>query len=145
MTNEEELYDLLKSAGTSTGDNEDSSVAGVNRLYDDPEDRPPAGRSHSNWGDPGPTLNGHPQADHSSDGAWAEHKKDRQGVLNKLFTKRQEAAASDQKLISENFARGASGDFTSHSVQLQGKSIEKISYPRGSTLQQQVRRLIGRQ
>ena len=144
MTHEEELYDLLKSAGTSTGDNEDKSTVGVTHLYDDPEDRPPPGESHSKWGDRGPTLDGHPQADHASNGAWAEHKKERQGVLNNLFNSRPSAAAADQKLISENFARGASGDFNSHSVQLQGKSVEKISHPRAATLQQQVRRLLDR-
>jgi hypothetical protein len=75
---------------------------------------------------------------------WNEHKKVRQGVLDKAFSGRAKADSADQKLISQNFAHGKSGDFTTHSVHLQGKSVEKVSHPRRVSLMEQVQKLAGR-
>lgn len=148
MTPEDELHELLKQsadrAGTAMENDEDKSTVGTTNLYDDPEDRGKAETVDAPWGEAGTTLKGHPQADHQSDGVWEEHKKVRQGVLDRAFSGRSKADAADQALISQNFTHGAAGDFSAHSVHLQGKSIEKVSHPRRMSLMENVRKLTGR-
>ena len=142
---EDDLYELLQSKQAEELDNnEDDSTVGTTHLYDEPEDREDGGQTNSPWGERGPTLDGHPQADHQSTGAWEEHKTVRQGVLDNVFDGRSNANKADQKLIAENFTHGKSGDFTTHSVHLQGKSVEKISHPRTPTLQDRVLKVAGR-
>ena len=142
---EDDLYELLQSKkAEEVANNEDISTVGTTHLYDAPEDRVDGGQSNSPWGEAGPTLNGHPQADHQSDGAWEEHKTVRQGVLDNILDGRSKANEADQKLIAENFEHGASGDFTTHSVHLQGKSVEKVAHPRTPTLMSQVLKVAGR-
>lgn len=140
---ENELFELLqtKRADTSLETNEDGSTANTMRLYDDPP-----GRDEVNsWGEEGPKEGDRPnQAFHNSSGVWDESKKDRQGVVNLVFEGVPNTNKADQALISENFEHGKSGDFSAHSLHLQGKSVEKISHPRTPTLQERVIRIAGR-
>lgn len=143
---EEELYELLqtKKAEGEIPNNEDQSTVGTVNLYDDPEDREEPRQNHSPWGEEGPREGSRPnQAFHNSDGAFEEHKKVRQGVVDNIFHDRSKADSADQALIAENFEHGKSGDFTTHSIHLQGKSVEKISHPRTPTLMERVRRVTG--
>lgn len=145
MSHEAELYDLLQGIkqAEEVDDNEDDSTVGTTHLYPEPEDREDSHQSNSPWGEAGTTRNGQPQPDHQSDGAWKEHQTVRQGVLDNVFSGRAKANKADQALIAQNFKRGKSGDFTTHSVHLQGKSVEKISHVRTPTLMEQVRKTIG--
>lgn len=135
MDHTEELYELLKEGidttpSTSTGADEQESVDGTTQLYEDPpqvETTPPD--------------DDNPQ-EHTT-GAEEEHKKVRQGVLDNAFEGRGNADKADQALVSQNFSHGAAGDFTTHSVHLQGRSVEKVSYPRSPTLREQVRKITG--
>lgn len=142
----DELYELLKTADHEPGhleNDEDKSTVGTTHVYDEPEDRGEGGSVDAPWGEKGTTLDGHPQADHQSDGVWNEHKKVRQGVLKNVLDSTSVAAKADQALLSKNFQHVAKGDFSSHSVQLQSKSVEKVSHPRVESLLEQVRRITG--
>ena len=142
---EDDLYELLQSKQAEELDNnEDDSTVGTTHLYDEPEDREDGGQTNSPWGEAGPMQDGHPQADHQSTGAWEGHKETRQGVLDNVLDGRSKADKADQALIAANFAHGSSGDFSSHSVHLQGKSVEKISHPRTPTLMDRVLKVAGR-
>lgn len=147
-TPEDQLYELLNTPKKASGElpnNEDVSTAATMNMYDDPEDRPDPGESHSLWGDEGPSEGKRPnQAFHNSTGVYDEAVKDRQGVVKNVFHDPGKASKADQALIAENFAHGSSGDFTTHSIQLQPKSVEKISHPRTPTLMDQVRKIAGR-
>jgi len=140
---EEALYNLLKTAGEPETD-EDESTVGTTHVYDEPEDRGEAGSVDAPWGERGTTQDGHPQADHQSDGAWAEHKDVRSGVTKRVLDSRPKADAVEQKLMAKNFKHVAKGDFTTHSVHLQPKSVEKVSHPRAVSLMEQIRRTTGR-
>lgn len=145
-TPEDELYELLqtKKAAGEVDNNEDASTVGAIDLYEEPADRATAGKIESPWGEEGHTEGGRPnQAFHNSNGVYDEHKKVRQGVLDRAFSDRGKADAADQALIAANFEHGKSGDFTAHSVHLQGKSVEKISHPRTPTLMELARRVLG--
>jgi len=144
---EDELYELLqtKRAAGELQNNEGESTVGTVDLYAKPEDRIPAGDLNAPWGEEGTSEKGEPnQAFHNSSGAYNAHKAGRQGLLDRAFAGRSKADAADQALIAANFDHGKSGDFTAHSVHLQGKSLEKISHPRTPTLMDRVRRLAGR-
>jgi hypothetical protein len=143
---EDELYELLqsKSAAGELETNEDASTVGSTDLYDGPADREGGGKIESPWGEAGQTEGSTPnQAFHNSNGAYDEHKRVRQGVLDRAFSGRSKADAADQALIAANFDHGKSGDFTAHSVHLQAKSVEKISHPRTPTLMERVRKITG--
>lgn len=136
---EDELYELLQAKqAEGVADNEDDSTVGTTHLYDEPEDREGGKQTNSPWGEAGPTQDGHPQADVYSDGAWKGNKETRQELLDNVLSGRAKADSADQKLIAQNFSHGKSGDFTTHSVHLQGKSVEKVSHPRTPTLREQV-------
>ncbi len=143
---EDELYELLqtKRASGEVPNNEGASTVGTANLYDDPDDRV-EGEMDAPWGEKGPTEQGRPnQAFHNTSGVYDEHKKVRQGVVDKIFFDRKKTDAADQALISANFEHGKSGDFSAHSIHLQGKSVEKISHPRTPTLMEQVAKKTGR-
>lgn len=147
MSHEDELYELLqtKRASGEVENNEDDSTAQTADLYEDPEGRIEGAQSDSQWGEEGPKEGKRPnQAYHHSEGAWDEHKKDRQGVLDNIFHDRSKADSADQALIAANFEHGKGGQFSAHSVHLQGASVEKVSHPRTPTLMDQVRRVAGR-
>ena len=147
-TPEEALFDILqgtKVAGdTDVKTNEDDSTVGTTHIYDEPEDREPAGQSDSPWGEAGPTKDGNPDPVVYSSGARDQHRETRQGVIDTTFSSKPKSDTVEQKFIEENFAHGASGDFTTHSVHLQPKSVEKISHPRSSTLMEDVVKKLGR-
>jgi len=145
-TDEQVLFDLLQTTkkAEEMENNEDTSTVGSTGLYDEPKDRVNAGGTvDAPWGEAGPTRDGHPQPDHHSDGAWEENKTVRNQLLDKAFDSKRLTDVADQKLIAENFEHGKSGDYSSHSVHLQGASVEKISHPRTATLMEQVRKATG--
>lgn len=147
MTPEEELFGLLqtKKAEGELVTNENESTVGTVQLHEDPEGRAPSGETESPWGEPGPTEGGRPnQAFHNSSGAWEEHKKGRQGLVDHAFADRRKADAAAQALVKANFEHGRKGEFNAHSLHLQGISKEKISHPRTSTLMEQVKKAIGK-
>jgi hypothetical protein len=126
---EDSLFELLQSKRAEAVDtNEDDSTVGTTHLYEDEPEQPKPLQ----------------EVNHQSTGVWEGHKKTRQGVLDTVFDGRSKADSADQKLIAQNFAHGKSGDFTSHSVHLQGKSEEKVSHPRTPTLMAQVLKVAGR-
>lgn len=141
---EDDLFELLQpKLAEEVPNNEDDSTVGTIGLYDEPEDREPSGQTNSSWGERGPTQDGQPQADVYTDGAWEGAKETRQGVVDNALSNRAKADKADQKLIGQNFRHGKSGDFTTHSMHLQGKSVEKISHAT-PTLMERVVKVAGR-
>jgi len=136
-TPEDELYELLKQgsdAGTQMPNNEDQSVSGTTNLYEDPQDRVPAGYGGSPWGEDGP------KGVYHSDGVRAESIKDRQGVLGRAFGERALSNGGDEKrLMAKHLATAASGNFETHSLGMGGRTPEKTA-----SLMERVRKLSGR-
>lgn len=128
----EELHQLLMKVGsntnpgTSTGDDEAAPAEATTELYEDPKqvetDPPEEPLEHTE------TVRG-------------EHNKVRSGVLGKTNISKPSADSSEQKLIGQQLAHGSSGAFTTHSVHLRPKSVEKISHP--MSLGERVRKLTG--
>lgn len=115
---------------TSLETNEDSPPPKAEEVHTDPPGHDPAMK-----GDGG---------NHQSNGAYEESIDDRQGVLDRIFAGRDKANKTDQELMRENFEHVAKGDFTTHSVHLQPKSVEKISHQRPATLLQRIHKHVGR-
>ncbi len=101
--------------------NEDSKHEPV-KLHDDP----PAHK--------GPPT-GKPEPFHQNEATYAESKEDRQEVTRQAFNNYDEAERHLQELLGANLDHAKSGDFTSHGVLLQSKTME------GSTLDEMVRKL----
>lgn len=134
MNTTDELYEMLRkignsSPGTSTGDDESAPVEKPEDLYTDPpgiETVPPdAPQQHTQE-----VQNVH------DDG--------RGKMVDRIMDSKPLSDSADQKLISQNFAHGASGNFTTHSLHLREKSVEKISHPRSETLAERVNKVAGR-
>jgi hypothetical protein len=133
---EDEFYELLKTAGKPDTD-EDMSTVGTTHVYDEPEDRGEAGTIDAPWGEKGTK-----DLAHNSNGVFDESVKVRQGVINNSFDGKAQADKADQKLMAANFKHVAKGDFTTHSVHLQPKSVEKISHPRAISLRDQLNSIL---
>lgn len=109
--------------GTSTDtEDETRSTAGTLSLYDNPDDR-------ENVAD---------DQNQQSSGVRGAYTETQHGVLDNAFSEKATAEKADQKLISTNFAHGASGDFESNAPLLQSKSKPQ------STLMEKVRTTFGR-
>lgn len=149
---EEELFDLLKEGTdttpkTSVETNEDDKTVGTQQLYDDPIGRE-SGNADAPWGEKGEQQAGRQEPFHNSEGVWKEHQTTRHGVLDKAFSGLGAASKADQSLIAQNFkTRG----YETHSALLESASKPeqsntqvKVSHPRGQTLLETVKGLLGR-
>lgn len=135
MSHEEELYELLKQGndiGVTLPNNEGHMITGETSIYEDPEDRNPAGTTESPWGEKGPE-----EAFHHTEAAHKESLNVRHGVIDRNFRFKPQADAAAKKTISDNFS---TRDYESHSIHLQKKTA---SVP-AQTLMERVRRLSGR-
>jgi len=69
------------------------------------------------------------------------HNDTRSGVTQRGFSGRGEADRSAQQTIAQNFANGAAGKFTTHSLHLRPKSIDKMAHSPALTLVERLRQL----
>lgn len=135
----DEFFELLKQAtptpATSVDPKDEArSTVGMTGLHENPKDRPTK-TPDAPWGEQGPG----PIVD--SEGAQTENTKDRLGVLRKAFSGTPQAERAMQELISQNFAHGASGQFTTRTALLKTKA--KLAH-RAPTLMERVREVMGR-
>jgi len=139
---ETRLYELLK-VGESMDTNEDETTADQDNGPPDPSDRD-SGDIGAPWGEPDGSENHMGTAQHHSSAVQELHDEGREKQLERSFSSKTDADKTHQATISQNFAHGASGEFTTHSAHLRPKSVEKLSHARQPTLMEQVRRLTGR-
>lgn len=145
---EEELFDLLKEGTTTSVDtNEGDKTVGTQQLYDDPAGRE-SGNIDAPWGEKGPQQAGRQEPFQNSEGAWKEHQTTRHGVLGRAFSGLGAASKADRGIIAQNFNTKG---YETHSALLepaskppQANTQVKVSHPRGRTLLESVKGLLGR-
>lgn len=136
---EDELMELLKSA-EKMPDNEDDTRHDRAQVYVDPPGRATSGPD-APWGHspvkPGTKL---PNQIMLGDAVKALAHDTRDGVVGRLLSSAEVAKRNAQQTIAENLAHGASGEFSTHSVLLRPKSVEKLGHAQAPSLSEQVRR-----
>lgn len=112
-------------------------------VYKDPVDRPAAGSIDAPWGvDPNRPGESMPNAVRFSD-AYADLYDDtRNGVVDRSLSSAGAAQQVAQRAVAENLAHGASGEFSTHTLQLRPKSKEKLSHSQPLTLSEQLRNVM---
>lgn len=129
---EDRLFALLKE-GEATDTNEDQTTRGYTNVYEDPPDR------GGQWGEPGPQAGGRQAPIVFSDAAVEGEKDTRHGTLGRVLSSKDQAATASRALIAANLSTASKGDFETSAPLLQ-----KVSYPRGRTLSEQVIKTVGR-
>jgi hypothetical protein len=112
-------------------------------VYKDPVDRPAPGAPGAPWGvDPNRPGESMPNAVRFSD-AYADLYDDtRNGVVDRSLSSAGAAQQVAQRAVAENLAHGASGEFSTHTLQLRPKSKEKLSHSQSLTLSEQLRNVM---
>lgn len=135
---ESELFDWLKKeaeGGIKPEDNEATPKKPAVDLYADPPDRKDGQNLDASWGE---ETKG--ELNHVNNATFAETKLDRQGALNRAFTKMPEAASQAGAALDALFDHAKSGRFTANSAPLLGKAKEAAA----PTLGDRVKRVVGR-
>jgi hypothetical protein len=137
---EERFTDMLKegkdtnpATSTDTKDEERSTV-GTTHVHEEPEDKGEVGTIDASWGEEPPSS-----PENYSDAAEKGNEEGGQKLLKRVLDSKPTASKADQALIAQNFTRGASGNFETHSPLLKEKS--KLSHARASTILERVRAL----
>lgn len=141
---ESDFMQALKTAASPAPEtNEKDTRKDKAVVYNDPPDRPKAGDPDAPWGvDPNRPGDSMPNPLRFSD-AYADLYDDtRQGVVDRSLSGAGAAQQVAQKTVAENLVHGASGDFSTHSLQLRPKSKEKLSHAQSPTLSEQLRKVM---
>lgn len=128
-TPEDELFEILKSAGTKIDNNEDSSVSASSDLHEEPGNRE-SRNIDAPWGEEGPK-----DPAHNSNAVWNQSRRNSVGVLSKAFSGFRSAASANKSVISQSLSTRS---YESRSPML------KQAHTRASTLLERVKRITGR-
>lgn len=115
------LYDGLKKVAEQTGDDEDESTVGTMVQPDDEPKERPEGTIDAPWGEDSPA---------GMQFAGENYKKFREGreeLLGKLLDGKGPSDQAEKKLISQQFAHGASGDYETSSPQLSDQAKKVVN------------------
>jgi hypothetical protein len=136
---EQELMELLK-VSEKTETNEADTRHDKAVVYQDPPDRPKGGID-APWGEsPVPPGTKMPNQIMLGDATKDLAHDTRDGVVGRLLSSAEEAKRNAQQTIAQNLAHGASGEFSTHSLLLRPKSIEKLGHAPAESLSEKVRR-----
>jgi hypothetical protein len=139
---EANFMEALKTS-SSLETNEDETHHEKAVVYNDPPDRPEKGDINAPWGvDPNHPGTPMPNMMRFGDAHVDIHMDTRDGVIGRLLDSAEATTAAEQKLISENFAHGSSGEFTTHSLALRPKSKEKLSHAQSLTLSERLNQVL---
>lgn len=113
--------------GIKPEDNEDKSTTDYQELYERPEGRKDGSNVDGRWGEGPHMANGRQEPFHQNDGTYRRSQTERHEVASQAFATLPAAESADRALLSANFANARSGNFTAHSLLLQGKTKEGAS------------------
>lgn len=138
---EDELMELLKS-GEKLQTNESETRRDKAMVYADPPGRAPSGPD-APWGNspvpPGTKL---PNQIMLGDAVKALAHDTRDGVVGRVLSSAEVAKRNAQQTIAQNLAHGASGEFSTHSLMLRDKSVEKLGHAPAESLSERARRVL---
>lgn len=137
---EAEFMEALAKTASPPETNESETRKDKALVYRDPPDRPEAGSIDAPWGvspnRPGESM---PNPLRLSDAYKDLYEDTREGVVERSLSGAGTAQQVAQRTIAENLAHGASGDFSTHTLQLRPKSKEKLGHAQSPTLSEQLR------
>lgn len=124
--------------GVQPENNESVGTSAYDDLYNDPPGRKDVSNVDGNWGKREPTHNGnHIDPQHNNQGTYTAAQQERHAVTGRALDSLPLAERNARELLAKNLEHAASGNFTTHSVTVQGSSKE-------SSVSERVRKLLSR-
>lgn len=116
--------------------NESVGTAAYSDLYDDPKGRKDVSNVDGHWGKKTHTTESKVDPLHQNRGTFNASQEERHDVTGRALDSLPSAESNAQAVLSANFDHVRSGDFSAHSLLLQGKTKE------GQSLAERTRRII---